>query len=303
MNYNTSNSDLADNFIRTINFSPSHELWVGTVEGLCRYDWSNWTTWTIANSGILSNNITSIAFDQAGVPCVATINGGIFYIVNDNPVIYTIANSNLPDNSSISVQYDALNNPWFASTAQGLFTLTGSQIWLSFNVSNSALPSNSLTAFEIDPNQNFLMGSHQNGVIIRTNNSDWINFDEQNSLLPDNFIHCITKDSADNIWVGTDNGGLVRFKLEYLDLDYSSTIEQIEVFPNPVSRHSTLHFSKDILNSQLTLADLQGRNYPVTQNSDKTISSKTFQNCTSGLYYLILTNEKWKIVKMIIITD
>ena len=303
VNFNTSNSGLVDNFIRTIRFSPSHEMWIGTVEGLCRYDWNVWSTWTIANSGLLSNNITSIAFDQAGTPCVTTINGGIFYIVNENPIIYTLSTSNLPDNSSIAVQYDALNKPWFASTAQGLFTETGNQIWLSFNVTNSAIPTNSLTAFEIDKYQNFLIGSHQNGIVIRTNTSDWLNFDTQNSVLPDNYIHCITKDSSDFIWAGTDNGGLVRFRLDFLDLESMNPIASLEVFPNPISRQGTLYFSKDIYDLNIDLLDMQGRKYPIFLDHNGNLSSASFQDCASGTYQLILSNDRVKMVRRIIVTD
>jgi ligand-binding sensor domain-containing protein len=300
-NYNTSNSDIADNFIRTISFSPSHELWIGTVEGLCRYNLNTWTTWTIANSGLLSNNITSIAFDQAGIPCVTTINGGIFYIVNDNPMIYTLATSNLPDNSSIAVQYDIQNKPWFASTAQGIFTETGNQIWLTFNVSNSAIPTNSLTAFEIDHFQNFLIGSHQNGVIIRTNNSDWVNFDGQNSPLPDNFIHCITRDSTENIWVGTDNGGLVRFRLEFSEIEEQSFVDHLEVYPNPVSNQSSLHFSVDVSNYQVTLTDIHGRSYPIEMSQQGDISS--LKNITPGIYRLVFIGEKSQFVKKLVVVE
>lgn len=300
-NYNTSNSDIVDNFIRTINFSPSHELWIGTVEGLCRYDWSAWTTWTIANSGLLSNNITSIAFDQAGIPCVTTINGGIFYIINENPIIYTLATSNLPDNSSISVQYDALYNPWFASTAQGLFTDTGNQIWLTFNVSNSAIPTNSLTAFEIDRHQYFLIGTHQNGATIRTNNLEWINLDTQNSLIPDNYIHCITRDSLDNIWIGTDNGGLAKFRLEFLNVDAVSNMDQLQIYPNPVSYQSFLNVDSDISNYQVTIIDIQGRNYPIEINPfDNIISLK---NVPPGIYKLVFIGEVSQFVKKLVVIE
>jgi ligand-binding sensor domain-containing protein len=300
-NYNTSNSDIADNFIRTISFSPSHELWIGTVEGLCRFDWNTWTTWTIANAGLLSNNITSIAFDQTAIPCVTTINGGIFYVVNDNPIIYTLATSNLPDNSSISVQYDALYNPWFASTAQGLFTETGNQIWLTFNVSNSAIPTNSLTAFEIDRHQHFLIGTHQNGAIIRTNNLEWITLDTQNSLIPDNYIHCITRDSLDNIWVGTDNGGLAKFRLEFLNVDALFNMDQLQIYPNPVSCQSSLNINSDISKYQVKLIDIQGRIYPIEINPFYNIIS--LKNVTPGIYKLIVIGEKSQFVKKLVVIE
>jgi ligand-binding sensor domain-containing protein len=172
---------------------------------------------------------------------------------------------------------------------------------LTFNVSNSAIPTNSLTAFEIDRHQHFLIGTHQNGAIIRTNNLEWITLDTQNSLIPDNYIHCITRDSLDNIWVGTDNGGLAKFRLEFLNVDALFNMDQLQIYPNPVSCQSSLNINSDISKYQVKLIDIQGRIYPIEINPFYNIIS--LKNVTPGIYKLIVIGEKSQFVKKLVVIE
>ena len=256
-NYTSSNSNLPDNFIRALTIDPQQRLWVGTVEGLARLDQGVWTIWTMANSGFLSNNITSIATTETE-QYIGTINGGLIYMNSSGISNYTILTAGVPDNSVISVQLDQLNRPWYGSTAQGIFTDNGNQTWLSFNVMNSPLPSNSITAFELDEMDNFLIGTHQDGFVLRENTSDWYHFNTANSPLPDNHILACTRDSNQVIWLGTFDHGLVKMWVSQSELAEIRT-KQFHLYPNPATQNSTVFWSENEEFQQLLIRDLTGK--------------------------------------------
>ncbi|MBK6642918.1 MAG: hypothetical protein IPG39_17670 [Bacteroidetes bacterium] len=51
-------SDILD-----IEFDNFGNLWLGTVEGLWKYDGLSWVNWNITNSNIAANTVTSIKID------------------------------------------------------------------------------------------------------------------------------------------------------------------------------------------------------------------------------------------------
>ena len=67
VNYNTKNSGLVDDTIRSLAFDSKDNLWVGTQHGLSKFDGINWTSYTTANSGLKSNIIRVIEIDKSDV--------------------------------------------------------------------------------------------------------------------------------------------------------------------------------------------------------------------------------------------
>src|SRR4028119_1951521 len=58
--YTTANSPLPDNQIQAIALQKSGVKWVGTKNGLARFDGHAWYIYSTANSGLPSPNITAI---------------------------------------------------------------------------------------------------------------------------------------------------------------------------------------------------------------------------------------------------
>jgi ligand-binding sensor domain-containing protein len=78
-NYNTLNSNLLGNAIRTIAIDASNRKWIATDSGLCKFDGVNWETYTTTNTnhGLVSNDISCIAFDPQGNRWIGTSDYGI----------------------------------------------------------------------------------------------------------------------------------------------------------------------------------------------------------------------------------
>src|SRR5215203_1704984 len=59
--YNTTNSLLPDNHIQAITIQKNGVKWIGTANGLARFDGRNWTSYHSTINGLPSSNITALA--------------------------------------------------------------------------------------------------------------------------------------------------------------------------------------------------------------------------------------------------
>ena len=301
--FNTDNSDIPDNFIRTISIDNFGNKWIGTVEGLVYFDDTNWTTWTMANSPILTNNISSIAIGQQNEKYIGTINGGLIYMNEDTTItgIYYILNSGVPDNSALTVKMDQVGKPWFAGSAGGLWTDQGNQTWMAFNWTNSPMPTNSLTTMTNDEEDNFYLGTQIHGLVIKRTNQTWGFYNTDNSDIAEDHVMSLAKDPQDNIWIGTYSKGLVKLREEYLSTDELSIGQELNVFPNQVKRGGDLHFNGGIRNPQIT----------ITSPDSKTVYKERFSGITnaftlpqlnSGTYLLTVeTENRLEVMRIVVV--
>lgn len=74
--YTTSNSGLPSNGIASIAFDTNNVKWIGTDNGLAKFDGINWTVYDTSNSQILRYNIVSLAIDMFNVLWLGTNGGG-----------------------------------------------------------------------------------------------------------------------------------------------------------------------------------------------------------------------------------
>lgn len=80
-NYNTNNSDLIHDTVRSITVGPDGRVWLATPGGVGVYNGATWTRYTTFTSDIASNDVYDIAIDEAGRVWIAT-NGGASLLEN-----------------------------------------------------------------------------------------------------------------------------------------------------------------------------------------------------------------------------
>ena len=150
-------------------------VWIGTKNGLNRYDGNKIKIYNKQNSELSSNNISALLIDRRGKIWVATFGGGLnlFNPVNDKFVTYkNIFN----DNTSIS-----------SNELNTLFEDSNGTIWLGTK--------NGISFFN-EKEQNFKT----------------FKFDSKNSnSISHNDIRSIYEDDDKNLWIGTFGGGLNKF--------------------------------------------------------------------------------------------
>jgi ligand-binding sensor domain-containing protein len=289
INYNETNSGLHDNLVRGIEIDSLGVIWLATSEGVSNFDGQNWQLWSIANSGLLTNNITSIKTGFLNEKYVGTINGGLLYLdAQENLTIHSIVESGLPDNSSLAIEIDSTGQPWFATPAAGLVTDLGNGgPWQRWNVSNSPIPTNGLTSIAINPEDGrIFLGTQLSGIVIKKEDV-WFNYNTENTNLPEDYITCIVHENQFVKWAGTFNSGVVKIE-EPNTMLTDFEVKPLKLFPTVVGKGENIFFS-ELMNGYLTILNYSGQLMEekiLLNTSEFKINLKA-----SGLYYVKLTSD------------
>jgi len=197
---------LPQNSINSILQSKDGYIWIGTQEGLVRFDGLNFTIFDKNNTkGIPSNHILSIVEDEKGILWIGTFGGGIFSFSNGIAKSY-YHKENCPFKIVRSLFLGRDGVLWIGTEGEGLWTLKNG----IFNY-YKLLPEHreiTIRAIYKDHQGNLWVGTENFGLFkLKGNKIE--NITTKNGL-PDNNVYCIFEDNEGNIWVGTGDG-LARF--------------------------------------------------------------------------------------------
>ena len=202
VHYNSANSQLPDNMISSIAKDVNGDLWVGTDNGLGKFDGTNWTVYNSDNFPVWRSDITCLAIDAEGNKWIGVFMGGLVKFDGTNWTVYNTSNSGLPADDFRSMVIDADGNKWMATSGGGLVKFDGTN-WTVYNTESSGLPSDHIGAVAIDINGDVWIGG---SGLTRFDGTNWIVYTEDNSPLPSNTVRCIAIDTDGNKWVGTYKG-------------------------------------------------------------------------------------------------
>jgi ligand-binding sensor domain-containing protein len=127
--YNTQNSGLPNNDVRSLAYDARRNLWIGTSTGLARYADGEWAAWDPAHGNHPLRSYGDIEIDQEGRVWGAT-NSGLVCFDGSQWTYFTPQNSPLPSEYLHSIEIDSQNNIWMTRSGYGI-TL--------FNPSTSAI--------------------------------------------------------------------------------------------------------------------------------------------------------------------
>jgi len=222
-------------------------LWLGTDEGLARFDGYEFAVFNKANSDLVSNSITALAATADGSLWIGTSSGLAQY--RDRKFRTFTTRSGLPDNAITMLYADHAGVLWIVAGVSlsryqhGQFTnfLPGRDIpvtsvrtvaedlhhdlWIA---GYTRLVRLSGGQFVPEGNASTLIGDTVLGMIADRHDNLWIagslgliersplgdirKFDAHNGL-PDSFVRAVWEDRDGNIWAGT-NGGIARLEGE-----------------------------------------------------------------------------------------
>lgn len=255
INFNTANSPIPSNQVRSITIAQNGDIWIGTNNGLAVFNGSSWIIYNQLNSDIPTDLVNAIEFDRSNNAWIGTSGGlarfdGVnwktfndtqlriwvndFEIANNNSIwmgtndfgIVSLVDSSLvyyPDsiynyltNRISSVDIDQAGNVWFCHQPD-----SGRRSGVSF------WDGNSFTNFFIgtaDNNVNNIFVDDQNNKLISTHEG-YVKFDQQNfattyttfnSLISSTQTNASVVDINCSLWITTQGGGLNKFKLNNL---------------------------------------------------------------------------------------
>jgi len=205
--YNTSNSSLLHNSIKAIAVDNAGTKWIGTENGLAKFDGTNWTIYTTSNSSLPYNYVSSIAIDAAGNKWVGTFSRYLAKFDNVNWTVYNTNDWGLPLGAIQAIAIDASGNKWIG-TSEGLAKFDGTTGTI-YTPSNSGLPYKAVQSIAIDEQGNKWIGTLDSGLV-KFDGTNWTVYKTANSQIPNNQVHAIAISRYGNKWLGT-TGGFARY--------------------------------------------------------------------------------------------
>lgn len=179
-------------------------IWLGTDNGLTKYDGKHYYHYTISQ-GLNHNVIMSLFQDSEGNIWFSTFEGGVTKFDGIYLTTYT-TDSGLPYNIVNSIFEDSTGSLWFG-TKRGLAKFDGENFTI-FRKSEG-LPSSDIRDMILDDNGRMWIATYGGGVSIY-DGATFTNYTDDQGL-PQNLIFTLFKDIDGNIWISTSYAGLVKF--------------------------------------------------------------------------------------------
>jgi ligand-binding sensor domain-containing protein/two-component sensor histidine kinase len=195
---------LPQDTIRRITQTTDGYLWLGTEEGLARFDGYDFTDFTKANSPLPSNSITYLAAGQNGTLWIGTSSGLARYR-DGSFTIYTVREG-LPDNAISSVFEDHNGTLWITAGTR-LCRLDGTKVTV-FPAEQLAPIQAVRVAYEDRQNTMWFAGV---GGLVRLENKRLV------AVLGPEYLDgsipiVLSGDRSDNLWLSGTKGVICRSK-------------------------------------------------------------------------------------------
>ena len=228
---------LVHNLIQTMYYNQeNHELWIGTYQGISRYDINQETfvNYEPGETGLTHPVIVAITKDSQGQFWAGTLNG----LNRIDPETHEIQQYPVPGNVVRSLHEDSLGRLWIG-TYEGL---------CYFNISTDsvekyekALPSSNVMVIREYTPQKLHLGLWGGSVAILDLETGFL----EEIPLPDNRIYTLTMTDDGTLWAGSWGGGLFALPVNG-DLVHFSPGNKEAGISHPVA-YSLLQDSSGIL--------------------------------------------------------
>jgi hypothetical protein len=193
-------------------------------------DTSIWVDYQVFNSGIPSNSLSAITFDQNNVKWIGSMDKGLIRFDEVNFISYNTSNSPIPSNKINCISIDPINRVWIG-TNFGLAIFDGN-IWTVYNRLNSDLTSEIINTIAFVENGTAWIGTTAN--LVKFDGISWSVYNEPSGW--GDWINAIHIETPNKLWLGTELNGIYTFEnssfIRLLQPNYgyqSNTISAIDV--------------------------------------------------------------------------
>ena len=201
-----SEEGLPQNSVQAITQTRDGYLWLGTQEGLARFDGASFRAFNSDNTEAIGNNsVRALWEDRAGTLWIGT-DGGLTSLRGDVMRRYTTAEG-LSSNGVRAIQEDAAGDIW-VGTDNGLTRISG-DVLTRYTTANG-LTDNTVFALCLDRAGTLWIGTGD-GQLNRFRDNK-LTHTEVPGIARGNAVWSLLEDRAGALWVGTQNGGIIRLK-------------------------------------------------------------------------------------------
>jgi len=216
------NSQLSNLNITTIAQDSKGFLWVGTSDGLNRFDGYEFKIYrNIENdsTSLVKNTVQSIFEDSYGKLWISTLNSGLHYYNRATDAFCRIPEFSHKYCQVFRITEDRHHNIWIGGVLDTYAFIakrdhqTGT--WEKFKLFPAV---EGIYAILQSSENEFWLGSQADGLFLwnkKTNNFKQYQHNPNNpNSLPGNFVNEIIQDTHGHLWISTHDGGLCKFDIK-----------------------------------------------------------------------------------------
>ena len=197
----TTDNGLPQNAVRSIARTSDGYLWIGTYEGLARFDGVEFTSFNLGNTKEMkSNYVRALIEDKKGNLWIG-IDGGGLVRYSDKKFYYYSEAEGFKGNIVISLFEDSAGNIWIGSEDGGLSVLRDDHF--TNYKSQEGLPSSVVLSFAEDGEGNVWLGTDKGLATFKDGKFQAFN---ENDRLKNIFIRSLMYGPDKKLWVGTGKG-------------------------------------------------------------------------------------------------
>lgn len=199
---------LPQNTIQTIVQTRDGYIWLGTQEGLVRFDGVRFTVFDKRNTpGIKHGRIEWLHESRDGSLWLGTWGGGLTRYKHGQ--FSSISHAEGLSNDLVGAIYEDREGDLWIGTSGGGLQRYKEGSFVNFTTKDG-LADNRIRAILQDRNGNLWIGT-DGGGLSRFRGGRFTTYTVQDGL-PNNIVRTLFEDRQGNLWIGTDGGGLARFK-------------------------------------------------------------------------------------------
>lgn len=204
---------LSQSEVKTIVQDSVGYLWLGTADGLSRFDGTTFKNFSIHN-GLSGNNITTAYMDGDSLIWFGLAQNGIT-IYNQKTRKFTpfTYNDSIYPNAVTSITRSKDGAIWIGTLNKGLLRYDGQKLEFLMKIKNSPITNKNITHLIIDAQNNLWIGTF--GGITIINPQKYLQGGSTFYLTPKRgfpayIIKGIVFDPHGNVWIGTQSRGLIK---------------------------------------------------------------------------------------------
>lgn len=197
--YNITNSGLPGNHVYSIAIDSLGNKWIGTGNGLAKFDGTTWTVYNDSNSGLPGNEITSIAIDGSGNKWIGAGEDGLAKFDGTSWTDYNQM-FGLRNYGITSIAIDNSGTIWIGLLEEGGLVKFDGINWTRYDSYNSGLPGSYVNSIAIDSIGNKWIGTSYG--MAKFDGINWTAYYPINYGMSSNTIRSLAIDKIGNKWIG-----------------------------------------------------------------------------------------------------
>lgn len=203
----TTEQGLPQNTVSTILQTRDGYLWLGTFDGLARFDGLRFTVFTSGNTAELKNsNIRALCEDRQGNLWIGTNGGGLVRLTRGRFVHYS-AREGLHNEVVWALHADEEGRVWVGTKGGGLYEVREERL-LRHAFGPTAEP---VSAIHRDRQGQLWVGTWGDGLWRLDPERGWTRYTVKDGL-PSAIVNWLHEDREGSLWIGTTGGGLARLR-------------------------------------------------------------------------------------------